>query len=286
MKKTKLKLLMVFVTGALIFTGCEDGDGISETEAISEEDTIALVEADDIADEVDNLVDDILAEEFGLAGKEEASKNGETNKFGRPECLTKTIVWQGDSKLVTLDFGDGCELPNGHILSGKIEMSFIFDLGAMSVTITKEFKDFFFNDVAVEGVNTIVKTWKNNEGNIQSVKTIDVTLTWGDNQIATRTGTRTREWIQGKETKTWGDNVFFITGSITTTFNDKVFTSVIKEPLRREMACRFIVSGTVEISKGDRQGTLDYGDGTCDNKATFTNKENEVKEITLRKRKH
>jgi len=259
---------------------------MNETEAISEDDTIALVEADDIADEIDNVVDDILAEEFGLAGKEEASKSGDANKFGRPECLTKTTVWQGDSKSVTLDFGDGCELPNGHILSGQIEMSYIFDLGAKSVTITKEFKDFFFNDVAVVGVNTIVKTWKNNEGNIKSVKTIDVTLTWPDGQTATRTGTRTREWVQGKDTRTWGDNVFLITGNVTTTFNDKVFTSIITKPLRREMACRFIVSGTVEISKGDRQGDLDYGDGTCDNKATFTNKKMEVKEITLRKRKH
>jgi len=286
MKKTSLKLLIIFVTSALIFTGCENGDSMNETEAISEDDTIALVEADDIADEIDNVVDDILAEEFGLAGKEEASKSGDANKFGRPECLTKTTVWQGDSKSVTLDFGDGCELPNGHILSGQIEMSYIFDLGAKSVTITKEFKDFFFNDVAVVGVNTIVKTWKNNEGNIKSVKTIDVTLTWPDGQTATRTGTRTREWVQGKDTRTWGDNVFLITGNVTTTFNDKVFTSIITKPLRREMACRFIVSGTVEISKGDRQGDLDYGDGTCDNKATFTNKKMEVKEITLRKRKH
>jgi len=76
---------------------------------------------------------------------------------------------------------------------------------------------------------------------------------------------------------------------VTTTFRDgTIFTSTIStdKPLRREMACRFIVSGVVQISKGDRQGTFDYGDGTCDNKATFTNSKDEVKEITLRKRKH
>lgn len=282
----KLRLLMIFVTSALIFIACENGDSIDETASISEDDTIALVEADDIADEIDNVVDDILAEDFGIAGKEEASKSGDAKWYGRPECLTKTIVWRGDSKSVTLDFGDGCELPNGHILSGQIEMSYIFDLNANSITIAREFKDFFFNDVAVEGVNTIVKTWKNYKGNIQSEKTIDVTLIWPDGHTATRNGTRTREWLEGKETKTWGDNVFLISGNVTTTFkNGIVFTSKIIEPLRREMACRFILSGTVEISKGDRQGTLDYGNGTCDNKATFTNMEKKVKEITLRKRK-
>ncbi len=278
---------MIFVTSSLVFTSCENSESMIETEPISEEETIALVEADDIADEIDNVVDDILAEDFGLSAKAEASKGGDAHKFGRPECLIKTIVLQGATKTVTLDFGNSCELPNGHVLSGQIVMSYIFDRDARSVTITKKFQSFFFNDVAVEGENIIVKTWKNDKGNTQSVKTINVTLTWPDGVAASRTGTKTREWVEGKGTRTWGDNVFLITGNVTTTFkNGTVFTSEIIVPLRREMACRFIVSGVVEISKGDRQGSLNYGDGTCDNKATFTNLEGEVKEITLRKRNH
>jgi hypothetical protein len=166
-------------------------------------------------------------------------------------------------------------------------MSYIFDRDARSVTITKTFQNFSFNDVTVTGKNIIVKTWRNSDGNIQSVKTIAVTLKWLDGKTAERTGIKTREWVEGKGTRTWGDNVFLITGNVTTTFeNGTVFTSEIIVPLRREMACRFIVSGVVEISKGNRQGTLDYGDGTCDNKATFTPLEGVVKEITLRRRKH
>jgi len=289
MKKSIFKLLMLVAVGALFFTSCEDknSDEIINSTVISEDETIALVEVDDIADEIDNVVDDVLAEEFGYAGKEEASKNDDSKMHGRPECLTKTIVLQGKNKTVTLDFGDACELPNGHILKGQIVMSFVFDMEARAVTITKTFEGFFFNDVSVTGTNTIVKTWKNDAGNVQSVKTIDVALTWSDGKTATRTGAKTREWIEGKGTRTWGDNVFLITGNVTTTFRDgTVFSSEIMKPLRREMACRFIVSGSVKILKGDRQGTLDYGDGTCDIKATFTNLENEVKEIILRKRKH
>lgn len=289
MKNSVLKLVTIFVVSAFIFSSCEDSvseEIILTAGLITEDEAIAIVESDDIADEIDNVVDDVLAEDFGLVSKEDASKNDDANKYGRPECLTKTIVLEGKSKTVTLDFGEGCELPNGHILSGKIVMSYIFDLEAKSITITKSFQDFFFNDVALEGENTILKTWKNSEGNTQSVKNINVTLTWSDGETAKRVGTRTREWLEGKDTKTWGDNVFSITGNVTTTFkNGTVFTSEIIEPLRREMACRFIVSGTKEISKGERQGTLDYGDGSCDNTATFINLDGEVKEITLRKRK-
>ena len=50
------------------------------------------------------------------------------------------------------------------------------------------------------------------------------------------------------------------------------------------MSCRFFVSGTIEIVRANRTGTIDFRDGTCDNIATFTNSEGVVKEITLRKR--
>jgi hypothetical protein len=42
-------------------------------------------------------------------------------------------------------------------------------------------------------------------------------------------------------------------------------------PLRIELACRFIVSGTIEMRPQDRPvRLLDYGNGDCDNVATVT----------------
>jgi len=289
MKKLILKLLTIVVVTGIVFTSCENNnsDDLSTTsQSITEDQTIALVEADDVTDEIDNIVDDIVNEDFNIVAKDESSKNEEEEKLGRPNCLTKTIVLEGKSKTVTLDFGEGCELQNGHVLSGKIIMNYIFDKEAITTTIAKTFDNFFFNEVAVEGQNVIERTKRNDNGNTASVKTINVTLTWLDGKTVSRTGTRTREWLEGKDTKTWGDNVFVITGNVTTTFDSgEVFTSKIIEPLRREMACRFIVSGTVEISKGEKKGTLNYGDGTCDNKAIFISTAGEEKEITLRKRK-
>ena len=290
MRMNNLKIALIFVVSTLVIASCETNNSVAVdevSEAISAEETVALVESDDISDEVDNIIDDFLIDDLSVSNKNEVSKTEGDNHGGMPDCVVKTVVNDGTSKTVTLDFGDGCELPNGHVLAGKIILSYIHDLEAETITITKSFDGFSFNEVTVEGENTIARIRENENGNPQSTKTIGVTITWPDGKTAERTGTRTREWVEGKETRTWGDNVFLITGYTTTTFNDgTVFNSEIIEPLRREMACRFIVRGVVEISKGDRQGTLDYGDGTCDNKATFTNLDNEVKEITLRKRKH
>jgi len=100
-----------------------------------------------------------------------------------------------------------------------------------------------------------------------------------------RVGEKTREWIEGYDTRTWGDNVYLITGNWTNTFKDgTIFSATITEPLRREMSCRYIVSGIVEFVKGDATGSLNFGDGTCDNLAIYTNAEGVETEIVLRRR--
>ena len=51
----------------------------------------------------------------------------------------------------------------------------------------------------------------------------------------------------------------------------KDFSVEITNPLRREMGCRWIVSGTMTIKHPDlKDRTVDFGDGTCDDRATVT----------------
>lgn len=198
-------------------------------------------------------------------------------------CVTKTIVLTSEIKTVTLDFGEGCELPSGNVLKGKIIMSYAISTDVHSLTITHAFENFYFNDISVEGGNTIVRVRENDNGNPQSVITFNTTLTWPDGVFATREGTKTREW-EGYDTRLFGDNVFLITGNWKATFKDGtvIFANVL-EPLRREMACRFIVSGVLELQKNDRVGTLDFGDGTCDNIAIFTNGDGVESEVILKR---
>ena len=82
----------------------------------------------------------------------------------------------------------------------------------------------------------------------------------------------------------WGDNVFLVTGTWTLTKKDgSVRTATVIEPLKRKMACRYIVSGEVEIQNGDQSMVLNYGDGECDDLVIVTIG-NDEHEIHLRKR--
>ncbi len=53
-------------------------------------------------------------------------------------------------------------------------------------------------------------------------------------------------------------------------------------PLRREVICHYFVSGSIDVQRTNFSGVFDYGDGDCDNMATFTfDSTGEVIEITL-----
>jgi hypothetical protein len=77
--------------------------------------------------------------------------------------------------------------------------------------------------------------------------------------------------------------VYLITGSANgTSAGGTSYTAVIGQALRKELSCRHIVSGIISITPGDKPTrTINYGDGTCDDKATVTINGN-VFNITLR----
>jgi len=281
MKILNLKLLLFLVVSSFLFTSCNNSDNIDLSEPISVDETNTFVEVDNISDEVNNVIDDFFAEE-SLGARSEDTNPGGILSLG---CMTRTVVIEGTTKIITLDFGDGCELPNGAVLSGKIILIYAVNTDVKSLTITYTFENFHFNELSVEGENIVVRVRENENKNPQSTLTVNIKITWPDGEFASRRGTKVREWIEGYDTRTFGDNVFLITGNWTTTFkNGTILSATIIEPLRREMACRFIVSGLVELQKNNRNGSLNFGDGRCDNKAIFTNEEGEEFEITLKRK--
>ncbi|WP_372745256.1 hypothetical protein [Lutibacter sp.] len=280
MKIKHFKTFAFLAIGSLFFLSCENNDSNTATDPIAADDAIAIVEADDVSEDVGNLIDDYFAFEEGLSSKTDTSLKGSPNYL---DCMTKTIVIDGTLVTVTLDFGEGCELPNGNILKGKIILSHNLDMEAQSRTISFSYENFYFNDLSVEGSSTMVKLKANDAGNPQSSFTFDFKVTWPEGEFVNRTGTKVREWIEGNDTRDWEDNVYIITGNWSTTFKDgTVYSATIVEPLRREATCRYIVSGTVDIVKGTSTGTLNFGDGTCDDIAIFTNDLGEEVEVTLK----
>ena len=188
-----------------------------------------------------------------------------------PGCADIQVEIDGMTKIVTIDFGDGCEMPGGRVFKGIIVLEYTLDTDALTRTLNFTFDGFYIDDKAYTGGGTILREWQNDNGNPQSTITMDINILWPGGEQYHRTSEKVREWIEGVGTPEWGDNVYLITGNKTTTFPDGTVNSgIVTTPLRRELACNFIVSGVIALTHNGHTGTLDFGEGECDNIAVFT----------------
>ncbi len=291
--KTKI-LLFVTMLSIVTFVGCNSNENVDEST------TSAAITADETAvnSEIDATVDDvsIIAEDQYDVQKSASSTAKTTAGMVSmlPVCATITKVLTNDTWTRTIDFGtQGCALPNGNIVKGKIIISFSKNFTTPIRTISYTLEGFYHNDKLIEGNKTITHELKTSDllATIHPVTThsVDVKITYPDGKIYTRIGTRVREMVEGFATLTnWEDNVFKVWGYNITTFpNGSKYTSKITTPLLVKLSCKmpFPVSGVVSIQKNDNVdtiATLDYGNGDCDKLATMTVK-GVSKVITLRK---
>ena len=195
-------------------------------------------------------------------------------------CASRTLVLEGSSINISLDFGSGCEGPHGNVLAGVIRVD-IQLLNADEQLVTHSFEDFSINERSIEGSMTRNRIRSNEDGYPEVRISRDLTIQWNENTTFNRVGQTKRTWVSGNDTRTWGDDVFLTTGNWNVLKNGVLQRSVaISKELRREMSCRFLVSGSVEIEGSDASYSLDFGDGTCDDVAVVTVGERE-KEIQL-----
>jgi len=285
MKKLKLlgNVWMFISVLGLTFTACSKDDSDNQEPDTQDYSEVALSsEIDRASDSMDDIA--IQAYEDQEALETGANTTGDLDRSVSmlPECVTITVVIESMSREITIDFGtEGC-MVNGNLLKGKMILSYERNPEAQQITITKTLEDFYFNNKNIVGGKTIVKVLSNDDGNPQFTKTTDITVIWPSGLQASRNGVKVREWIEGFGSGVWSDNVFEVTGNWTSTFvNGNTHSYEVVIPLRREVVCYYFVSGSIDVERTNFSGVFDYGEGNCDNQATFTFDEGTVIDITL-----
>lgn len=265
-----------FLTSFLILGSCSSDDGVNldSNAQLNSEEVENMVFVDDISSEVEEVLEDDIFD-VGLS-----SKGITTSSIA--SCVTRTVETTANSVVVTLDFGEGCETKRGKVLKGKLIIEYIKTDSGYSKTVS--FENFSVNSHNVSGILSINRIKENTNGNPQSTINVDLKITFVSGVEISRKGERVRELIEGGETKDRGDDVFSITGNWESINRDGVVRkAVVTTNLIRKFACKFIVSGEIELTKKDRVYTLNFGEGICDNKAVLTDSEGNSKEITLRR---
>lgn len=269
---------------AFLWVSCTaDQESMIDDAQIPVPDLEVNAQAEALSDQIDDIAASVVVDESA------AAKSELQNRVELPSCVTITKTTSGSQVTKVLDFGEGCQMANGVTYGGQIYVVYTWDNELRQANIVVETENLKVNDLMIAGRKEIVRSWPapETDGVPNSVVETDLTVSHSSGLNAVVSGVTTREWIAGFGSGTWGDNVVLIGGNrnVTTFLNDQELASyqmVITDKLRREWACRFIVSGVLTVSKSDFSCTLNYGEGQCDNKALITTSGGRSKEIQLK----
>lgn len=227
---------------------------------------------------VDNaIVEAIFADEQNIADQ---SSTGDLvtyipdfNESILSQCATITRDLTSTPKTITVDFGtNNCMCADGRERRGKIMITFTGAYKDSSSVITHGFDGYFVNDHEVKGTKTVTNEGKNSNGNFSFTIDVDAVVIKPAKDSVIWKSTRTNEWVEGDSTVNWTDDVYLITGDGSgVTSKGVAYVIEITKALRKEIGYKHLTEGTIEITpSGKNTRTIDYGDGTRDNKATVT----------------
>jgi len=265
MKKISMTAVMILLgaLGIVLYSCNKDNDIETEDNTVVKDDAYAEKVFDDVADMTDEAYN-MKSGDF--------LKSTEWNRMFLSDCATVTLDTTGIPYVMTIDFGDSnCLCNDGRYRRGQIMVTFTGRYRQEGTVITHSFQDYYVDDNWIEGTHVVSNMGENDEGNVYfTIEVVGVIHLADGSGTISWNSSRVREWIQGYDTRTPWDDIYLITGTADgVNAAGETWQREIMNALRVELACRFIVSGTVEIRPENRPvRLLDFGDGECDNLAT------------------
>jgi hypothetical protein len=271
--------LMIAAFAVFVFTSCTKQSSIDQSGLnLADDDAVTDAVFEDVFNTADNA--DIILDGY--------QKSGDSKSIAISDsCPLVTIDHPTDAiwpKTITIDFGSGCTGLYDNSRSGKIVIVVTgprLEAGSKKIVT---FENYYFNGIKVEGTKEVENLgYNDNQHLLISVKLTDGKLTLPDGKVIERSFEHQREWIAGLLTRNIWDDECLVTGTATgVNINGVAYSNTITTALHWTRACRFIVSGIVNI---EREGLdpveINYGTGACDAVATVT-VGGESKEIILK----
>jgi hypothetical protein len=276
--KLKIKSVLALTVLGLFIGSCSDSEPV---EPVNQEQEVTEVVQSSQMDQISASLEDFIIEIYEDQENAEARETP-SSKTSFPNCVTVTLVMEQNFRELTVDFdAGGCEI-RGHVYRGQIVITYERDPQAQQVSLGYVLNNYYFDDINVLGSNSILKELSNANGNPQFTHNVDLTVIWPNGMQASREGQIINEWIEGFDSGVFTDNVFQYTGYWNATFvNGGSHSYEVILPLRKEVTCYHFVSGSINVERTFYSGVLDYGEGTCDNLATFTFTDGTVIDILL-----
>ncbi len=270
MKKTIGRLIFIVLIAATLLVSCGKKDkDVMEVSSIATDDNVA-----------DNSFSD-LKDIGDLAGITNTVKDYDKSK---DTCIKVNVVsYDSLAKKIKLfvDFGlTDCTCNDTKKRRGKINIEYVGKVGLEGSEAIYEPENYFINGYGVSGKKTI----KIIEKFTHSIQVENGKVTKPDGSSITWISNRIRKMVSGYDTPlNFLDDSYEISGNSSGENSEgKSYSFMTESPLVKSIGCQWIKSGKLTIKReGKRDAIIDYGDGTCDDKAILSigswNKEISIK---------
>jgi hypothetical protein len=256
--KNRFLLLAAFTLSCSFFISCTKEDSLATTDNSP---VIASASIDGINE---------LDVQTGIQVSSEKLTLRNTGKSSTSSCPSVTMeALASFPKIIYVDYGTGC-VTNGIIRKGKLKFTFSNYITETGSTMTIERMDYSVNGNKAEG-KIVYKNTTTTEP--QWTRTVtDGKFTNTKNEVYLNTGTYTIKQTAGISSLSVTDNVYeMINGTHTVTKqNGASITLTVLQSLVKNFSCDYVSKGKLKVESTILNGTIDYGNGGCDNVGTYT----------------
>jgi len=276
-------MIVLMAVISLVLGSCKKSD-VANVTASNDSKAATLSDSSTVAE---NVYYDVLNNAFvgysDNASSMGVSQSGKTTILstgtegigtGHLSCAIYTIsdtVHGQYPKTLTLDFGTGCASIDGIIRTGKLIYTFSGPLFTPGTTVTVSFNQYTVNGYGIQGTYAITNNSTQSGVSFTTLVTNGI-LTCPDATNFHYSHNKTYTQTAGASTPfDISDDVYAISGNSAFSSSDgSSLVLNITTPLVRNFTCLNITQGVVAfVYNQGISGTIDFGDGTCDNTATL-----------------
>lgn len=178
-----------------------------------------------------------------------------------------------DTININVDFGSTpCEGDDGKFRQGIVKItSFINNSNSTRIERKIETINYIVDGNSIQLVKKLDYLGLDPQNNHKWQQDMTASIDFSDGTSIQRNSDRLRVWVDGDSTPfDWTDDAYTLEGTDTGVRVDgKTITKETTQTIMIHANCPNIVSGVLKITTDGRPDlSIDYGDGTCDNKAT------------------
>lgn len=250
--------IYTFIAALLFVVSCSDDaeDNIAIEGGLTQTEVRTILETDEATSAVDQLLSEFYFQ------------NGNTSKSTDDDCYT--VEYTDNGFVATFN---NCVLNDTENVNGTLNVTYNVDDTTASYTAT--FADFYIGAIKVNGTRSFSLTGSEEDNSLSFTIISDITLELEDGSIIAENGNKTFALVfeEGEDT------LWNLSG--TWTIEKDGDTYIISGNVSKNFICEYWTQGTMTVNKNGLAVDVDFGDGTCDNKATLIYPNGATEEITL-----